>query len=116
MQAPQRAPQTVLTACRNEVDAMLIAMRMKPGGPFSAAWFADRLGISRSYLSEIKAGRKPFPVRLRKPFAYLTGTWLLSQYHDLQSALRAASGIESDADRITRVLREAGVQLLEKVA
>lgn len=116
--APERAPHGLLSACRTEGEALVIAMRMKPGGPFSAAWFAKKLAISPSYLSEIKKGEKPFPVRLRKPFAYLTGTWLLSQYHELQSALRAASGAETDSDRITRIMREAGVHIgnfLEKV-
>lgn len=119
MPAPERVAQPLLAACRSEIDAIRIAMKMKPGGPFTDSWFASRLGVSRSYLCAIKKGERPFPVWMRRPFAYLTGSLLLTQWHELQSAMRQISGAETQADRDTRILREAGVaifQLLEKCA
>lgn len=110
MPAPQAAPQPLISACRADTDAIRIAMKLKPGR-FADSWFADQLGISRSYLCEIKRGLKPFPQRLLQPFAYLTGSLLLTQWYELQSQRRAVAGVETDADRIARIMREAGVGL-----
>lgn len=108
--APQDAPQTLVAACADEGEAMQVAMRLKQGGPYSDAWFASRLGVSRSYLCEIKKGGKPMPVWMRKPFAHLTGSQIVSQYHDLQSAMRVVRGLPTEQDRISTLLRQAGYQ------
>jgi hypothetical protein len=108
--APQLAPQPLLAACTSEEMAMALAMKLKPGGPYSDSWFAERLGVSRSYLCEIKKGVKPMPVWMRKPFAHLTGSLLLSQWHDLQSAMRAVQGRPTQADRIDQLLASVGLR------
>ncbi len=108
---PQPAPQGVLAAVHSEGEAIAVSMRMKPGGPYTDAWYAERLGISRSYLCEIKKGGKPMPRRLRMPFASLTGTTLLQQFEQLQAAMRHVAGRETEADRIDRILRDAGVAI-----
>lgn len=89
---------------------MQIAMRLKAGGPYSDSWFAERLGVSRSYLCEIKKGTKAMPVWMRQPFAHLTGSNVLRQWHDLQSAMRAVQGRSRPQDRISRLLADHGLQ------
>lgn len=108
--SPQAAPQQLLAACTSESMAMALAMRLKQGGPYSDSWFAERLGVSRSYLCEIKKGTKPMPVWMRRPFAHLTGSLLLSQWHDLQSAMRAVQGRPTEADRINQLLASVGMR------
>lgn len=82
--------------------AALISVRI--GVRHSDAWTAHRLGISRSYLSEILSGAKRVPAWLPVPLAYLTGTWLLQQYLDLQDALAsiAEASPRATAERIAR--------------
>lgn len=108
--SPQDAPQSLVAACADEGEAMRIAMKIKPGGPYSDAWFATRLGVSRSYLCEIKKGAKPMPVWMRKPFAHLTGSNVLRQWHDLQSAMRAVQGRHTQTDRIEQLLASHGLK------
>jgi hypothetical protein len=108
--APQPAPQALLAACTSEDMAMTMAMKLKPGGPYSDSWFASRLGVSRSYLCEIKKGVKPMPVWMRKPFAHLTGSLLVTQWHELQSAMRTIQGKPTKADRIDQLLASVGMR------
>lgn len=107
---PQPAPQQLLAACTSETDAIAVALRLKQGGPYSDAWIAARLRISRSYFCEIKKGAKPMPVWMRRPFAYLTGWLIVSQWHDLQSAMRVVQGNVRQVDRISQMIASAGLK------
>lgn len=83
--------------------AALISVRL--GCRMSDSWVAKRLGISRSYLSEIFSGAKAVPQWLPRPLAYLTGTWLLQQYLDLQDALASVTS-DTPKQRAERLARE----------
>jgi hypothetical protein len=100
---PANADQRLLSRCESAGMAALISVRIGCRGTDS--WAAKRIGISRSYLSEILSGAKPVPAWMPRPLAYLTGTWLLQQYLDLQDALASVSE-ESPKDRAERVARE----------
>lgn len=100
---PANADQRLLSRCESAGMAALISVRI--GCRMTDSWVAKRLGISRSYLSEIFSGAKPVPAWLPKPLAYLTGSWLLQQYLDLQDAL-AAVAEESPKQMAERIARE----------
>lgn len=100
---PANADTRLLSRCESEGMAALISVRIGCRGTDS--WVAKRPGISRSYLSEILSGAKAVPDWLPVPLAYLTGTWLLRQYLDLQDALAAVSE-ESPKARAERLARE----------
>lgn len=100
---PAKANEGLLASCESAGMAALISVRIGCRGTDS--WVAKRLGISRSYLSEILSGAKPVPEWMPVPLAYLTGTWLLRQYLDLQDALAAVSE-ESPKQRAERLARE----------
>jgi hypothetical protein len=100
---PANADQRLLSRCESEGMAALISVRL--GCRMSDSWAAKRLGISRSYLSEIFSGAKRVPSWMPRPLAYLTGTWLLQQYIDLQDALASISE-ESPKQRAERLARE----------
>lgn len=104
MPQPADAPRSVLAMCESETDALLAALAMR--GRRSRSWFARALGISRSYFSEITSGTKPVPEWLVVPFCILTGSNLLSQYRDLQRALRLVTDREAESARIARITRE----------
>jgi hypothetical protein len=88
VQAPQNAPQHVVAQCASYAQAARVALLTKPGGPWSDAWLAGRLGITRGYLSLILSGQKPFPRWMLQPVSFATGSRLVQQYDDLQRALR----------------------------
>ncbi len=106
---PKPAPSALLAKITSEEQAIVVAMRLKPGGPYFDAFFAQSLGISRSYFSEIKRGDKPMPRKLRARFAAVTGSTLLTQFEQLQSAMRTVSGRATERDRVEQILRDAGV-------
>jgi plasmid maintenance system antidote protein VapI len=103
--APKQAPQNVLALCQNVGDAMRVAIITNPRH-LSQAQIARDLGKSPSYLSEIINGTKPLPLRLVTPFSYLTGTWIVRQFIDLQEAMRDVAARNTRTDRINRIVRE----------
>lgn len=102
--APTDADARILSLCRSEADALTLTLRFK-GERFSAAWFAERLGVSGAYLSQMRHG-KPIPEWIVKPICALAGTNLLSQYRTLQLALRIATHSQTQRERIEMLVRE----------
>lgn len=88
LQAPVNAPQHVVAQCASYAQAARVALAMKPGGPWTDAWLAERLKVSKGYLSRVLSGQQPFPRWMLQPVSFATGTRLLQQYDDLQRALR----------------------------
>lgn len=102
--APANADSRILSLCQTESDALILTLRFK-GEKFSAAWFASRLGVSASYLSQMRHG-KPIPEWIVRPLCVLAGTNLLSQYRTLRAALRIATNAQTERDRIDMLVRE----------
>ena len=88
VQAPTNAPQHVVAQCASYAQAARVALVMKAGGPWTDAWLAGRLKVSKGYLSRVLNGQQPFPRWMLQPISFATGTRLVQQYDDLQRALR----------------------------
>lgn len=86
--APVNAPQHVVAQCASYGQAARVALAMKPGGPWSYAWLAKRLKVSKGYLSRVLNDQQPFPRWMLQPISFATGTRLIQQYDELQRALR----------------------------
>lgn len=85
---PRNAPQHVVAQCASYGQAARVALAMKPGGPWTDAWLAQRLKVSKGYMSRVLSGIQPFPRWMLQPISFATGSRLLQQYDDLQRALR----------------------------
>lgn len=88
VQTPQNAPQHVVAQCASYAQAARVALVMKAGGPWTDAWLAGRLKVSKGYMSRVLSGAQPMPRWMLQPISFATGTRLIQQYDDLQRALR----------------------------
>lgn len=86
--------------------AARVALAAKPGGRWSDAWLATRLGVSKGYLSRILGDKQEMPVWMIRPICYATGSNLVRQYADLQDAL-ALTESRRDVERLAEILRRA---------
>lgn len=102
VEAPQNAPQHVVAQCASYAQAARVALAMKPGGPWTDAWLAGRLKVSKGYLSRVLAGVQPMPRWMLQPISFATGTRLLQQYDDLQRALRITDA-PTERDMVQRL-------------
>ena len=84
---PTDAPRSTVAHCDNYGMAARIALAAKPGGPWTDAWLATRLHVSRGYLSRVLNDQQPMPAWMHTPIAYATGSRLVLQFHALQEAL-----------------------------
>lgn len=102
LSAPTDAPRATVVQCTSYGMAVRVALEMKPGGPWSDAWLAGRLGVSRGYLSRVLADKKPMPEWMLRPIAFATGSRLVEQYHALQQALAAGDDTRALIRQIAR--------------
>lgn len=105
LDAPKDAPMQTVSRLRQEHHALAVSIKAKCGG-YSDAWFAFRMGVSRSYFCELKRGTKSIPKWFVDPFCALTGTNLLKQYRLLQEAMRAASAKRTLGDELANLADE----------
>lgn len=89
--APVDAPAKVLRQIETEEQA--IAVSIAACG-LKLAYIGACIGKSESYVSLLRAGKRPMPEKLVGSFCAATGTNLLRQFRDLQAAL-----CETDARR-----------------
>lgn len=108
MPAPIDAQPQIVGLCHSAQDALNASLIAK-GSNFTASWFAQRLGVSSAYLSQLRHGVKRIPEWMVGPLCYLTGTNLLQQYIDLQTALREVRRERTERERIAAVARELRV-------
>ena len=101
---PKSAPDAVLARISSECEAIRVSLI-----GLKAVYVADVLGISESYLSLIRSGQRRMSDRLVTRFCHATGSLLLQQYRDLQSALRAIKGqcAREREESLARELRAA---------
>ena len=105
---PKPAPEKLLRQIDSEAQA--VAVSMQAAGA-KLAYIAAALGRSESYISLIRAGKRPVPQWFIKPFCHITGTLLLQQYIDLQAALASITQRETANDVVARL-----AHMLEQVA
>lgn len=80
------APQALVEACRNGMDAIRLCIQLSGHQQY---FLADRLGIDRGHMSRIMSGRAYFPDQLRGRLMRLCGNYAPAQFdaHDLGMAL-----------------------------
>lgn len=97
---PRDADEKTVRRCDSEQDAIAVSLAL---APCRQAHVARRIGISRSYLTMLKTGERALPAGLVGPFCAATGSNLVRQYRNLQSALRIAQGTVRFSDRIAEI-------------
>lgn len=98
--APCAAPAKVLRQIESAAQALAVSIA---AGSFKLDYIAACIGKSRAYVSRLQNGKRPIPSRLVMPLCAATGSLLLRQFMDLQTAL----GEVSEVERIAQMLRDA---------
>jgi hypothetical protein len=97
---PTPAPGKVLRQVESEAQALAVSIR---AGHHKLAYVAACIGKSVAYVSRLQSGKRPIPERLVAPLCAATGSNLLRQYLDLQTAL----GEVCEVSRLADMLRAA---------
>lgn len=100
--APKDAPAKLLRQIDSEAQAIAVSMR---AGGHKLASIAAAIGKTESYVSLLRAGKRPVPDRLVASICAATGSNLLRQFRDLQDAL-AETCERREVDRLATMLRE----------
>ena len=115
LSAPTDAPQAVVAQCDTYGMAARVSLASKSGGPWTDAWLANRIGVSRGYLCRVLKDQQPMPDWMLVPIAYATGSRLVLQFDTLQRAMRAAR-VETERDVIRRLAQLARPQYEARAA
>jgi hypothetical protein len=102
LSAPTDAPRSAVAQCTGYGMATRVALEMKAGGPWTDAWLASRLSVSRGYFSRVLSDKQDMPEWMLRPIAYATGSNLILQYHALQEALAAGDDTRALIRRIAQ--------------
>ncbi|WP_057921128.1 helix-turn-helix domain-containing protein [Lysobacter capsici] len=98
---PRDADEKTVRRCDSEQDAIAVSLAL---APCTQAEVARRMGVSRSYISMLKSGERPtMPEAQVAKFCSATGSNLLRQYLNLQTAIRIAQGRVRFSDRIAEI-------------
>jgi hypothetical protein len=93
--APTDAPAKVLRQIESEAQALAVAIA---AGHHKVAYIAACIGKSHAYVSLMQSGKRAIPDRLIGPLCAATGSNLLRQFHQLQTALGEVCEVERLAD------------------
>lgn len=97
---PVDAPQAVVEALTSEAQALSVAIE---ASGLSQDFIAGALGVSKSYISCMRSGKRPITKKMVGPLCSVTGSNLVRQYIDLQQALNGAC----EVTRLAELLRQA---------
>lgn len=100
---PKDAPAKLLRLLDTEQQAIAVSITYSG---FKLAYIGACLGKSESYVSLLRAGKRPMPEKLVGPFCAATGTNLLRQFRDLQSALTECDA-RREVERLAALLEAA---------
>jgi hypothetical protein len=104
---PVDSSREQVDACLSECDAVIVSLeacrsyRLADGRPKLQRVFAEVIGATPAYVSQVKRGVRHFPEWMVAPFCRFTGTNLLAQYRKKERDKRIADG------RLTDNLRRA---------
>lgn len=98
--APKDAPAQVLRQIESEAQALAVSIA---AGNHKLAYIAACIGKSHTYISLMQSGKRPIPSRLVGPLCAATGSNLLRQFRQLQTAL----GEVCEVERLADMLRQA---------
>lgn len=97
---PVAAPAKVVRQV--ETAAQALAISIAAAGA-KLDYVGACIGKSRGYVSRMQSGKRPIPNKLVMPLCAATGSLLLRQFLDLESALAEVNEVE----RLAAMLREA---------
>jgi hypothetical protein len=100
---PKDAPAKLLRMIESEQQAIAVSVAYSG---FKLAYIGACLGKSESYVSLLRAGKRPMPEKLVGPFCAATGTNLLRQFRDLQAALSECDA-RREVERLASMLEVA---------
>lgn len=98
--APKDAPAKLVRQIDSESQALAVSIA---AGGHKLAYIAARVGKSIAYVSRMQSGHRPIPEKLVRPLCAATGSNLLSQFIELQTAL----GEVCEVSRLAALLRSA---------
>lgn len=97
---PVAAPAKIVRQV--ETAAQALAVSISAAGA-KLDYIGACIGKSRGYVSRLQSGKRPIPHKLVMPLCAATGSLLLRQFLDLESALLEVNEVE----RLAAMLREA---------
>lgn len=97
---PVAAPAKVLRQIETAAQALAVSIA---AGHHKLDYVGACVGKSRGYVSRLQSGKRPIPHKLVMPLCAATGSLLLRQFLDLQSAMEEVN----DVERLARLLQEA---------
>lgn len=98
--APTAAPAKVVRQVETAAQALAISIA---AAGHKLDYIGACIGKSRGYVSRMQSGKRPIPAKLVMPLCAATGSLLLRQFIELESALETVN----DVERLARMLREA---------
>ena len=101
---PRNADEHTLRACMSEQDAIVVSINLSG---MTYREIAERMGKSKSLVNALAKGERGLTDRNTTAFCNATGSNLVRQYRDLERALRIASGMSRQRDRIAAIVAQA---------
>jgi hypothetical protein len=98
--APTDAPLKLVRLIDSDAQALAVSIA---AGHHKLDYIGACIGKSRAYISRMQKGERPIPEKLVKPLCAATGSNLLAQFRELQTALNR---FEEERDVVKRLARE----------
>jgi hypothetical protein len=112
MKEPEWLPEYLIGRLRNEHDSVLLCWNRRRV-KYSMSDAAALLGLPKSHLSNILAGKKYLPFDMRIKFQTFCGNFAIRQYEDKTMGFKTIT--ETPLERENRELRSK-LEALEKAA
>ena len=99
IRTPRNADTQTLRMCMSEQDAVIASIRLST---YTLEEIGKRMGVSKQSVS--KWQKHGLPWKRTQAFCNATGTNLVKQYRDFERAMREASGLQRERDRIANII------------
>lgn len=96
---PRNADERTLRLCESEMDAVVASIRLSG---LTLEEIGARIGVSKQAVG--KWQRHGVPTKRVTAFQNATGTRLVTQYDEMQRAIRIAQGIVRERDRMASIV------------
>lgn len=97
---PRMADEKTVRMCETDEDAIAVGIVLSG---LTQSEIAARMGISKVYLTLMKKGQRYMNSTRASQFSAATGWNIVRQHRDLQMAIRVATGIPREVDRIAQI-------------
>ncbi|MFK2876922.1 hypothetical protein [Rhodanobacter hydrolyticus] len=102
--APKDAPAKLLRQIDSDAQALAVSIA---AGHHKLDYIGACVGKSRAYISRLQNGERPIPDKLVKPLCAATGSNLLAQFRELQTALNRFEAERDAVKHLARLLEAA---------